>query len=193
MDGVNDFTSVQLGSNPLYDTYWAQGVKQRINNPKVIILEKIIEKSIFFELLFKYIFKYKSIRDKTNVRFINEKQIDLAAEDYTYRKKIIEIYCKHLSIKCFFVLQPAIFFDETKKSYDDKIDRYYKKNFFGDNLYLYSVGYDKIKSKNKNIIDFSKIFNGKENIFIDASHFNKEGSKILGKKFLEIIEEDNEN
>ena len=124
MDGINDFTSVQLGLNPLYDTYWAQGIKQRINNPKLIIVEKIIEKSIFFEFLFKFVFGYKSIRDKSNVRNATEKQIDIAAEDYTYRKKIIEIYCEKFSIKCIFTLQPAIFFDKTGKSYNDKIYKY---------------------------------------------------------------------
>jgi hypothetical protein len=191
MDGVNDFTSVALGANPLYDTYWAQGVKQRINNPKIIILEKIIEKSIFFEFLFKYVFGYKSIRDKTNVRFANKNAIEVAAEDYTFRKKIIEILCKNFSIKCIFTLQPAIFFDKTRKSFDEKIYKYYQKKFFDENINLYLIGYKKIILENKNIIDLSEIFNGKENIFIDASHFNKNGSKILGEKFYKILEENN--
>lgn len=191
MDGVNDFTGVQLGANPTYNTYWAQGVKQRINSPQVVILEKIIEKSIFFEFLFKYAFGYKSIRDKSNVRFAVENEIEIAAADYTYRKKIIEILCKSFSIKCIFTLQPAIFFDETGESFDDKIYEYYQKNLFEENLNLYSIGYEKIKLENSNIIDLSELFNGKENVFIDASHFNKDGSKILGEKFYQILQENN--
>lgn len=187
MDGVNEFTGVQLGADPLYDTYWAQGVKQRINNPEIIIIEKIIQKSILFELILKKLFRYKSIRDRENVINATEQNIKLAAEDYSYRKKIVEIYCKKLSINCIFFLQPGIYFDDTKSSFDKDIDEYYKK-LWKENWNLYSLGYDFIKSENDNIIDLSKHFNGKDNIFIDASHFNKDGSKIIGETFLQILE-----
>ena len=186
LDGVNEFSGVQLGSNPTYDTYWAQGVKARINNPQIIILEKLISKSLFFELIFIKIFKYKSIRDKSNVRFATKKNIEIAAEDYSYRKKIIQIFCDELSINCHFLLQPAIFFDDTEKSYSIEIKKYYQK-LFAENLHLFKYGYEKIKDKNKDAIDFSKIFNGINDIFIDGVHFNKNGSKIIGENIFKII------
>lgn len=187
-DGVNEFTSVQLGSSPEFDTYWAQGVKDRINKPQVIILEKLIAKSLFFEILFKKIFKYKSIRDRSNVEFASEKNIKIAATDYSYRKKIIENLCEVYSIKCIFFLQPAIFFDDAKKSFSKSIEEYYKK-FFSKNLYLYSFGYEIILSQNKDVIDFSKILNEQNNIFFDASHFDKNGSRIIGENILRVIRE----
>ena len=125
------------------------------------------------------------------MRFANKNAIEVAAEDYTFRKKIIEILCKNFSIKCIFTLQPAIFFDKTRKSFDEKIYKYYQKKFFEEKINLYLIGYKKIILENKNIIDLSELFNGKENIFIDASHFNKNGSKILGEKFYKILEENN--
>ena len=131
-DGINEFTGVQLGSNPTYDTYWAQGVKARINSPEVILLEKLISKSLFFEIFFKHVLNYKSIRDKSNVKFATNENIELAAKDYTYRKKIIQIFCKELMINCLFILQPGIFFDETKKSYPKEVGDYYE-NLFGEN------------------------------------------------------------
>lgn len=186
LDGVNEFTGVQLGSDPLYDTYWAQGVKARVNNPEVIILEKLIDKSIFFETILKKVFNYKSIRDKSNVKFANEKNIEIAANDYTYRKKIVQIFCKKLKIRCYFLLQPAIFFDYTEKSYSKQIKKYYQK-LFKENLFLYNLGYEKIIENNNDIINLSNIFNGIDNIFIDAVHFNKRGSKIIGERIFEII------
>ncbi|MDC0454870.1 hypothetical protein OAL68_02490 [Candidatus Pelagibacter sp.] len=187
-DGVNEFTSVQLGSSPEYDTYWAQGVKARINQPEIIILEKLIAKSLFFEILLKKIFKYKSIRDKSNVKFASEKNIKIAAEDYSYRKKIIENLCEVYSVKCIFFLQPAIFFDDTKKSFNQSIEEYNKK-IFSKNSYLYGFGYEIIKSQNEDIVDFSKILNGQNNVFFDASHFDKNGSRIIGENILKVIKE----
>ncbi len=186
LDGVNEFSAVQLGSNPLYDTYWAQGVKARINNPKIIMIEKLISKSIFFEILFTKVFNYKSIRDKSNVRFANEKNIKIASADYTYRKKIVQILCNQLDIKCHFILQPAIFFDITEKSYSKQIKKYYQR-LFKENLYLYNLGYEKIIQNNDDIINLSNIFNGTNDLFIDAVHFNKSGSKIIGEQIFEIV------
>lgn len=186
LDGINEFTGVQLGSNPIYDTYWAQGVQARINNPKIIFLEKLIDKSIFFEIILKKVFNYKSIRDKSNVKFANKKNIEIASDDYTYRKKITQIFCNQLNIKCHFLLQPAIFFDTTEKSYSHKIKEYYQR-LFKENLYLYNLGYEKIMQNNDDVINISNIFNGTDNIFIDAVHFNKTGSKIIGERIFEII------
>ena len=186
LDGVNEFTGVQLGSNPLDDTYWAQGVQARINNPKIIFLEKLIDKSIFFEIILKKVFNYKSIRDKSNVKFANEKNIEIASADYTYRKKIVQIFCNQLDIECHFLLQPAIFFDTTEKSYSHKIKEYYQR-LFKENLYLYNLGYEKIMQNNDDVINISNIFNGTNDIFIDAVHFNKTGSKIIGERIFEII------
>ena len=187
-DGINEFTSVQLGADPTYDTYWAQGVRARVNNPELFIVEKLLEKSIVFELIVTKIFNYKSIRDKSNVKFADKKNIKIAANDYLYRKSIIDIYCKKMEIKCHFILQPSIFFDDTRKSYSETIMKYYE-NLFNENLQLYKFGYSVIKnSKDKNIIDFSTIFNGEDDIFIDAAHFNKRGSEIVGKNFLKVLE-----
>ena len=185
-DGMNEFAAVQLGSNPLYDTYWAQGVEARINNPEIIIIEKIISKSIVFEILLSKIFGYRSIRDKSNIEFANKNNIQIAAEDYNYRKNILEIFCNELEIKCHFFLQPSIFFDETKKSFTVEIENYYEK-LFSKNSDFFKYGYEIIKSKNNNVIDFSKIFNGFDNIFIDSVHFNKKGSQIIGENIFKII------
>ena len=185
-DGMNEFAAVQLGSNPLYDTYWAQGVKARINNPKIIVIEKLISKSIFFEILFTKVFNYKSIRDKSNSKLASKKNIQVAASDYNYRKKIVEVLCKDLLIKCHFLIQPSIYFDTSKKSYSTKIKKYYQK-VFDKNLNLFSYGYNIIISENKNIIDFSNIFDGIDDIFIDSVHFNKKGSKIIGENIFKII------
>jgi hypothetical protein len=192
LDGVNEFTGVQLGSDPTYDTYWAQGIEARINKPELIIIEKLITKSIFFEMILKKIFNYQSIRDKSNVKFATKKNIHLAADDYTYRKKITQIICSELYINCHFILQPAIFFDETEMSFSDEIKNYYKK-LFQENLYLYSYGYEIIKSQNNDVIDFSKIFNNENDIFIDSVHFNKKGSKILGEKIFEFLQKNSSN
>ena len=192
LDGINEFTGVQLGSDPTYDTYWAQGIEARINKPELILIEKLITKSIFIEMILKKIFNYQSIRDKSNVKFATKKNIHLAADDYTYRKKITQIICSELSINCHFILQPAIFFDETEMSFSDEIKDYYKK-LFQENLYLYSYGYEIIKSQNKDVIDFSKIFNNENDIFIDSVHFNKKGSKILGEKIFEFLQKNISN
>ncbi len=187
LDGINEFTGVQLGANPEHDTYWIQGVEARINKPEIIILEKLIQKSLFFELIFKKIFNYKSIRDKSNVKFANKENIEIAAADYSYRKKIIQILCLNQSVKCHFLLQPGIYFDDSQLSYSNEIKKYYSK-FFKENFNLYNYGYKKIKDQNQDIVDFSKIFNNKKDIFIDAAHFNKKGSKILGNKIFEFLE-----
>ncbi len=192
LDGINEFTGVQLGSDPTYDTYWAQGIEARINKPELILIEKLITKSIFIEMILKKIFNYQSIRDKSNIKFATKKNIHLAADDYTYRKKITQIICSELSINCHFILQPAIFFDETEMSFSDEIKDYYKK-LFQENLYLYSYGYEIIKSQNKDVIDFSKIFNNENDIFIDSVHFNKKGSKILGEKIFEFLQKNSSN
>lgn len=192
LDGVNEFTGVQLGANPTHDTYWAQGVEARINKPELLLIEKFIGKSIFFEIILKKIFNYKSIRDRSNVKFATKENIKLAAEDYTYRKKIIQIMCVDLSINCHFILQPAIFFDKKQLSFSYEIKQYYKK-FFKENLQLYSYGYEKIKNQNFDIIDFSEIFNDKKDIYIDAVHFNKKGSEILGQEILKLLKKDKHN
>tara|TARA_B110000305_G_C19462337_1_gene655458 strand:+ start:1575 stop:2687 length:1113 start_codon:yes stop_codon:yes gene_type:complete len=186
VDGMNDFTAVQLGSNPEFDTYWAQGVKDRINNPKIIIIEKLISKSITFELIFKYIFKYQSIRDKSNIKYMTKNNIIKAAEDYNYRKKISQIYCNAMDIKCHYVLHPSIYFDDTKRSYNNNIAKYYAKNF-SENSYLYNTGYNHIIKSNSDIINFSKIFNNYDDIFVDSAHFNKKGSKLIGEKLFTLI------
>ena len=186
LDGINEFTSVQLGSSPEFDTYWAQGIEARINNPQIIIIEKLISKSLLFEFIFTNIFNYKSIRDKSNVSLASESNINIAANDYSYRKKITQILCQKLLIKCHFLLQPAIFFDDTKKSFSKEIEKYYEK-LFDENLYLYKYGYEVIKKQNSDIIDLSNIFNGKENLFFDSVHFNKYGSKIIGENILAIL------
>ena len=72
-------------------------------------------------------------------------------------------------------------------SYSNEIKKYYNK-FFKENFNLYDYGYKLIKNQNQNILYFSKIFNNKKDIFIDAAHFNKKGSKILGEKILELLE-----
>ena len=52
---------------------------------------------------------------------------------------------------------------------------------------MYNYGYALIKDQNEDIIDFSKIFNGVDDVFIDASHFNKLGSKIVGENIMFIL------
>ena len=145
-----------------------------------------ISKSIFFEILFTKVFNYKSIRDKSNSKLASKKNIQVAASDYNYRKKIVEVLCKDLLIKCHFLIQPSIYFDTSKKSYSTKIKKYYQK-VFDKNLNLFSYGYNIIISENKNIIDFSNIVDGIDDIFIDSVHFNKKGSKIIGENIFKII------
>jgi hypothetical protein len=53
---------------------------------------------------------------------------------------------------------------------------------------LYTIGYERILSQNRGELhDASQLFDGRENVFLDAVHFNKTGSRLIGEYSRRLI------
>lgn len=183
LDGFNEFNSVRYGGEPFNDFYFTAGVRNRVHNPHLFFLEKIIEKSKFAEVAIVRTGIYKSSRIALD-RILIENLVE-SAKNYLQNARITKSLCESYNIKCFFILQPQIFYSslEEHKEIIHFSSSVFKHISF-ENLY----GYDYIKANCEFCIDYSDLLKDVPNTFYDPVHFGKIGNYILGQKFKELIE-----
>jgi hypothetical protein len=185
-DGINEFHSIKFLGNPSDDFYWTSGVKKRIHDPISFFFDVLTSRSKLLEVFFLNILKFDNTRIARNITVV-DKNIEEAANDYIYRKKILEDLCKIYKIKCVFILQPNFYLTKNNNSSDHykKIKSFYSK-FYPNNEYILKKGYS-ILIKEKNIFDFTGIFDDIENTYFDDAHVEKKGSEAIGLNFKEIL------
>ncbi len=184
-DGYNEFNSIRYGGKPDNDFYWTAGVRDRIHKPFKYYLDVLTERSIFFRLLINFGLNINSSRIQP--KKIENKKILEAADDYSYRKKIIENLCNIYDIKCIFVIQPVFILSENLNSETDLQIKKWHNKYFKNDKNVYQTGYERIFETNTNIKNLIKIFDNQSGIYFDYVHTNKKGSKIIGENLKKII------
>lgn len=188
LDGYNEFTPIIYGGDPSEDFYFTTTVKKRIHQPINYLFLKMIEQFQITKFIFYNFFQIES--NRLSAKKVDIKKVRLAAEDYLYRKKIIEELCSTFDIKCIFFLQPIFHLSKNLNGNFDKKLKIYEKKYFPSAKIVFEKGY-KIIEKNTNVYNLSNIFDDKKNIYIDMVHFNKKGSYILAKKLGDVLIEFN--
>ena len=188
LDGFNEFNSVRRGGEPNDDFFWTANVKKRLIHPWTFYLEKFIAKSRFIETALVRTGIYNSpLRSKGRIA---EKSIIESANVFLQDIEVTKAICTIYNIKCIFIIQPVIFNSsilEHKRIIDQTN---YETSNYAD---AYLLGYKRILEKCDYCIDASKILDNKEKTYIDAVHFSKRGSKIVGDFLRNIIEENTMN
>ena len=185
LDGINELHPLKYGGKPDEDYYWTAGVKLRVHKPLYFLFDLIIDRSKLIEIVAIDIFNYKSSRIGRNIT-VNIESIEKSIEDYSYRKKVLNMLCDSLNLKCIFAIHPVFNSTEGLNSKNDALIESYINKHFPNNKFYVEKGYELLRKEN-GVIDLSKIYKNKENIFFDQAHTNKIGSEIMGKKLFEII------
>lgn len=185
-DGVNEFQSIKFLGNPSDDFYWTSGVKKRIHDPTSFFFDVLTSRSKLLEIFFLNILKFDNARIVRNVT-VEDKNIELAAIDYIYRKKILEDLCNIYKIKCIFILQPNFYLTKNNNSSDHyKMIKSFYSKFYSNNENIYKKGYS-ILIKEKNIFNFTDIFDDIKNTYFDDVHSDKKGSEAIGLNLKKIL------
>jgi hypothetical protein len=182
IDGFNEFNSVRYGGSPLNDFYWSAGVRNRLHHPFSFYIDKLIEVSKFAEALLVRTGFYSSARIASNKTSITD--IQESANIYLNDVKVTKALCDSYKIKCFFIIQPQIFYSNIDE-HNDIINKSSKifPNFKNENIY----GFESIIKNCDFCIDYSELLMNQSNTFYDPVHFGKHGNYILGKKFETLI------
>lgn len=179
LDGVNEFNSVRMGGEPEDDFYWTAGVKDRVEHQFKFFFDKLVEQSRLLQLLAVRTGLINSARLVRNR--IDLQQIEQAAEYYIKTRAYTETLCKAYGIKCIFIIQPITLL-ERQPSESSKLATQEHLRSFQSDAEVYGAGYDYIfKKAGDKVLDASRLFEGKGDIFIDFVHFNKRGSKLMGE------------
>ena len=186
-DGYNEFNSVKYNGKYDDDFYWTLGVKKRIHNPVGFIIDEIISKLETTKLISSLLNNNTFINSKTQ-EFDKVKVIQ-SAQDYIYRKNIIEKLCDIYKIKCKFIIQPNFALSKNLDGKSDKMIKEWQKKYFKNDKKILDIGYQKILSED-NIYNLSNIFDNKKNIHFDTIHSNKFGSEIIANNLKIIIEKE---
>ncbi len=188
LQGYNDFLSIVHGGDPIDSFYWTTVIDNKIHNAAVYYFDKFLRNTYFSRMISNYIFndtklavKLSSLKTIDKINSL-DRRIELAAENFIFRKKLILSLCEIYNIKCHIFLQPT--FWNSKNLTGQRIniiENYFNKKDFL-HQYIYKKGYE-IISKDKDIISLTNIFNNKKDIYIDDVHFDKYGSKIIAEHF----------
>lgn len=186
-DGYNEFNSIKYGGEPDSDFYWTASVNRRVHEPSKFYFDVIFEKSHLLKFLFHRILKFSSTRTAPDK--IEKLKIIKTAEDYVYRKNILNNLCSVYKIKCIYVLQPVFVLSKnlTSKT-DQQINKWHLKYFKNDKL-TFKIGYAEILNLDKFApYDLTNIFDNQSGIYFDGIHTNKYGSKIIGEELKKILD-----
>ena len=185
VDGINEFQSIRFNGEPDDDFYWTAGVNLRIHDPLNYFFDLIVDRSKIIEILAISIFDYRSSRISRNLK-VNDKELGESYQDYFYRKEIIKMMCNQLKLKCLFLIHPVFYTTDGLGSKNDILVAEYIQKHYPNYKKIVDEGYQ-ILRQDKDIIDLSKIFESKKNIFFDEAHTNKIGSEVMGKEIYNII------
>lgn len=175
-DGFNEYASIRYQGNPANDYYWTVGGYTRMHKPYKIYIEKLIEHSSFFELLLLRSGFYKSVRNITKIKF-DPQNVKDSSSFYLNDIMVTKNLCNNYNIKCLFIIQPHIF----GSNLSEHLEIISKLNQSIPNLEkIHTLGYNTIIKSCEFCIDASKLLHDKPNTFIDAVHFSKNGSKVIG-------------
>ena len=184
-DGYNEFNSIKYGGNPIDDFYWSAGVKKRIHKPLQYYFDVFAERFLTFGLIYNQILGLSSSR--TRPTEIENKTIIEAANDYSYRKKILKKLCEVYGIDCIFVLQPVFVLSKNLNSKTDIIIKKWHDKYFKNDKKIYQIGYNEIIKSNNDVINLTNIFDDQSGIYFDYVHSNKVASKIIGESLRKVI------
>jgi hypothetical protein len=186
-DGYNEFNGIRFNGEPDDDFYWAAGIKNKIHEPYRFYFDIIIEKSHLFKFLFHSIFRFSTTRVHTEK--IHESKIIQSANDYVYRKNILNNLCNIYKIKCIYVLQPVFVLSKNLVGEtDQQISKWILKYFKNDKI-IYKIGYAEILNLDRSIkYNLNNIFDNQSNIYFDHVHTNKYGSEIIGRELRKILD-----
>ena len=189
-DGYNEFSAIRYNGEPDKDFYWAASVNRRVHEPLKFYFDVIMERSHLFKFLFHRILRFSSARIAPDK--IEKSKIINAAEDYVYRKNILNNLCSIYKIKCIYVLQPVFVLSKNLNGRtDQQIKKWHLKYFKNDEM-IYKIGYNHILNSDKSIkYNLTKIFDNQSNIYLDYVHTNKYGSKIIGEELKKILDTEN--
>jgi hypothetical protein len=182
IDGFNEFNSVRYGGSPSNDFYWTAGVRNRVHHPFSFYIDKLIEVSKFAEALLVRTGLYSSARIASNKTSIGD--IHESANTYLKDVEVTKALCDSYKIKCFFIIQPQIFYsDINEHNVIVKNSSKFFINFKNENIY----GFENIIKNCEFCIDYSELLMNQSNTFYDPVHFGKHGNYILGKKLENLI------
>jgi hypothetical protein len=179
MDGFNEFNSVRYGREPGKDFYWIAGVKDRIENPPSVYLDKLIEKSAFAQIS---LLQSGLVR---SVRVPNLKAPPSPDEDvriYLRDREIATLICRQYQIQCIFILQPITFANRHVNANAAKVIDLHTRAFPHDAA-LYKAGFERLRmgACPATCIDASDILEDIDDAYFTIPHFTKNGGAKLGK------------
>ena len=185
-DGYNEFNSIRYNGDPDDDFYWTAGVKNRIHNPANFYFDVIVERVHLIKFVVHNILNFDTTRKQPeNIR--NSKIIE-SADDYIYRKKILNDFCNLYKIKCVFILQPVFVLSKNLEGKTDSEINDWHNMYFKNDKKIYQIGFERILSSDKNIYNLTNILDNQSDTYFDYVHVNKKGIKIIGEKFRKILE-----
>lgn len=184
LDGFNEFTPIIYGGKPDEDFYFTTTVSKRIHDPINYLFLKSVEQSKLLKIIFYKILKIDN--NRISKESLSEDLIKLSAREYVYRKEVTEKLCDIYNIKCLFFLQPVFHLSKNLNGKFDYKLKVYEKKFFSSSKKVFSLGYSEIQKLTK-VFNLQDIFDGKNEIYTDMVHFNKEGSEIIGKSISKVL------
>ena len=188
-DGYNEFASIRYNGNSGDDFYWTAAVERRIHQPYKYYLDVILSRSHLLQFITKSL-QIKNAKRLSPDKISKTKILD-SANDYTYRKKILQNLCTIYKIKkCIFILQPIFILTKDLSSPTDVIIKEWHNKYFKNDDEIYKTGYKKIINSNNDIYDLTKIFDSQNNIYFDYVHTNKLGSEIIGNNLMNILKKE---
>ncbi len=192
MQGYNDFLSIIYNGNPLESFYWTTVIDNKVHNAAIYYFDKFLRNTYFSRIIFNYLLKETKLAEHlSSIRIyekkdILDKKIEVAANNFIFRKNLIYQLCKLYNIECYVFLQPNMW--NSKNIYGERIDiikKFFDKRFLI-NEYIFQKGYQ-IILKDENVISLVNIFDNKKDIFIDDVHFDKYGSELIAEKMKKYI------
>ena len=182
LDGFNEFNSIRYGGKPSDDFYWTAGVKDRVHSPYRLYIDKLVEVSKLAETALIRTGIYNSAR--LGKAKISDKEIAESADQYIADMQITKNLCEAYQIKCLFILQPHVFNSTNNEHL--KIIEHAESIFPGFKKSIQS-GYKLIELNCFDCVNATNLLNNSSNTFIDPVHFEKEGGKMLGAIFYNLI------
>lgn len=172
LDGYNEILPLRYSDNADFDFYWEAGVKERLHNPELFLLNKYLNNSYLNNFFFK------------EKKKINKKLVKESFNEYQYRKNIFKKLCKIEDIKCIFFFQPTVY--NSRNMTGDRISII--KNFFlrNNSKQIHQFFY-KLADTDMDIINLDHLFDNKIDIYLDDVHFDKFGNEIIGSSMIKYI------
>ena len=181
LDGFNEFYSIRQGGRPGDDAHWTLGVRRRVENPFMSLLDRALNQSRLAQITLIATGIFPS------ARYV-PKQVDFALVDedvsyYLRARESAEVLCAHYQVKCLFILQPISVLEEAPTGSTEVIVRE-NERYFPHDREIFSRGYTQVrKVRGDRYLDASQLLENMPDAYVDVVHLSKVGNAALGRFF----------